>query len=77
MEDRLQSESCARSLKALADPDRLKIIQFLQHGPHNVSQIAEALQREVANVSHHLGVLRNAYSALKGVPMVVSETLHI
>jgi ArsR family transcriptional regulator len=60
MKDRLQSERCARALKALADPDRLKIIQCLQHGPVNVSQLAEQLGAEIANVSHHLGVLRHA-----------------
>jgi ArsR family transcriptional regulator len=47
-------------LKALADPDRLKIIQCLQRGPKNVSQLAELLDAEIANVSHHLGVLRHA-----------------
>jgi ArsR family transcriptional regulator len=60
MKDRLRSTECARSLKALADPDRLKIIQCLQGGPKNVSQIAQLLRTEVANVSHHLGVLRHA-----------------
>jgi ArsR family transcriptional regulator len=60
MEDRLQSRDCARSLKALADEDRLKIIQLLQGGPKNVGQIAEALGAEIANVSHHLAVLRHA-----------------
>jgi ArsR family transcriptional regulator len=51
---------CARALKALADPDRLKIIQCLQDGPKNVSQLAQLLRIEVANASHHLGVLRHA-----------------
>ena len=60
MEDKLQSEDCARFLKALADPDRLKIIRCLQAGPKNVTQISEILQAEIANVSHHLGVLRHA-----------------
>jgi ArsR family transcriptional regulator len=60
MKDRLQSRECARSLKALADPDRLKIIQCLQDGPKHVSQIAQLLGAEIANVSHHLGVLRHA-----------------
>ena len=60
MKDKLQSEKCARFLKALADPDRLQIIQCLQSGPKNVGQIARLLKREVANVSHHLGVLRQA-----------------
>jgi ArsR family transcriptional regulator len=60
MRDRLQSNKCARFLKALADPDRLKIIQCLQAGPKNVTDLAQALGKELANVSHHLGVLRHA-----------------
>ena len=60
MQDELQSTECARALKALADSDRLKIIQCLQTGPKNVSELAELLGRELVNVSHHLGVLRHA-----------------
>jgi ArsR family transcriptional regulator len=60
MRDNLQSDRCARFLKALADPDRLKIVQCLQSGPKVVSDIAALLDKELANVSHHLGVLRHA-----------------
>ncbi len=60
MKDKLQSEKCARLLKALADPDRLKIIQCLQSGPKNVGHIATMLDAQIANISHHLGVLRVA-----------------
>jgi ArsR family transcriptional regulator, nickel/cobalt-responsive transcriptional repressor len=60
MRDRLQSRECARYLKALADPDRLRIIQCLQTGPKNVSELSALLEQELANVSHHLGVLRHA-----------------
>ena len=60
MRDRLQSTKCARSLKALADPERLKIIQCLQQGPKNVSELTALLGLALANVSHHLGVLRHA-----------------
>jgi ArsR family transcriptional regulator, nickel/cobalt-responsive transcriptional repressor len=60
MDDPLQSDVCARYLKALGDSDRLKIIQALQRGPKNVSELSELLGRELVNVSHHLGVLRNA-----------------
>jgi ArsR family transcriptional regulator len=59
MHDRLQSSECARYLKALADPERLKIIQCLQTGPKNVSELAALLDKELAAVSHHLSVLRN------------------
>jgi ArsR family transcriptional regulator len=60
MDDRLQSDVCASYLKALSEPDRLKIIQCLQVGPKNVSALADLLGRELVNVSHHLGVLRRA-----------------
>jgi len=60
MDDQLQSDVCARYLKALGEPDRLKIIQCLQSGPKNVTELAEHLDRELVNVSHHLGVLRHA-----------------
>jgi ArsR family transcriptional regulator, nickel/cobalt-responsive transcriptional repressor len=60
MHDDLQSNECARRLKALADSERLKIIQLLQGGPKNVSTLSELLSSDIANVSHHLGVLRHA-----------------
>ena len=60
MHDELQSADCAKRLKALADPERLKIIQLLQGGPKNVSTLSDLLGADIANVSHHLGVLRHA-----------------
>lgn len=60
MQDRLQSKDCARRLKALADPERLKIVQCLQSGGKNVTELAELLHSELANVSHHVRVLRAA-----------------
>jgi DNA-binding transcriptional ArsR family regulator len=60
MEDRLQSAECAKRLKALADPDRLRIIQYLQGGPKTVGALAELLESPAANVSHHLRVLYHA-----------------
>jgi ArsR family transcriptional regulator len=60
MEDRLQSAECAKRLKALADRDRLKIIQCLQAGPKSVSALSELLGAALVNVSHHLRVLHRA-----------------
>ncbi len=60
MHDRLRSKDCARYLKALAEPERLKIIQCLQTGAKNVTELSEMLKAELANVSHHLRVLRAA-----------------
>jgi len=61
MDDRLQSEQCADILGALAAPERLRIIQFLRDGPRNVTEIAAMLKAPLVNVSHHMGVLRQAH----------------
>ncbi len=59
--DPLEPQRCARLLSALAAPERLKIVRFLADGPQNVTAIADMLRlKNVVNVSHHLGVLRNA-----------------
>jgi DNA-binding transcriptional ArsR family regulator len=60
MKNIAEFEECAERLKALADPERLRIIMCLFGGEKNVGQIASALGDEIVNVSHHLGVLRNA-----------------
>ena len=51
---------CATRLKALADPDRLRIVTCLFAGPKNVSELVSTLDEDMAKVSHHLGVLRHA-----------------
>jgi len=58
MKDSMSSKECAERLKALADADRLKIVQVLRGGPRNVGEIAAALAAEIANVSHHLQILK-------------------
>ena len=60
MEDRLESDKCSVFLKALADPQRLKLIQCLQERPQNVTELADELKDELRNISHHLGVLKSA-----------------
>src|SRR5262245_5983623 len=60
MPDQLHARTCARYLKALADPERLRIVESLQGGSKNVSELATLLRDELANVSHHLKVLRRA-----------------
>jgi ArsR family transcriptional regulator len=60
MQDRLRSTECSRYLKALGDPDRLKIVQCLQAGPKSVGELTKELRNRIANVSHHLGLLRQA-----------------
>jgi DNA-binding transcriptional ArsR family regulator len=58
MKDLLQSDVCAQKLRLLANSERLLIVQALRRGPKNVSEIAEATDQKIANVSHHLKVLR-------------------
>ena len=60
MRDRLKSSECSKYLRAVADPERLKIIQCLQAGDRTVGAIARELGSSVANVSHHLKLLRSA-----------------
>jgi DNA-binding transcriptional ArsR family regulator len=61
MDDRLQSDDCAKVLHALAAPERLRIIQYLTEGPRNVTEIAAMLGTPMVNVSHHMSVLRQAH----------------
>jgi len=51
---------CAERLKALADPERLRIVATLLSGPKHVGVLAEELNDSVVKVSHHLGVLRHS-----------------
>lgn len=51
---------CAERLKALADPERLRILTVLLTGPRNVSALADELDDAIVKVSHHLGVLRHS-----------------
>jgi DNA-binding transcriptional ArsR family regulator len=58
--DPMQSERCAPLLKALAEPERLRIVQALRKGARNVTELSEELHSELVNVSHHLTVLKHA-----------------
>ncbi len=50
----------AAMLAALAEPTRLQIAFHLASGPHHVSQLAELVGAPMVNMSHHLGVMRQA-----------------
>lgn len=56
----MNQKECAKVFKALADDTRLKIINYLFRGEYSVSEIACSTDIEYSQVSHHLGVLRNA-----------------
>jgi ArsR family transcriptional regulator len=60
MRDPLKSNTCAVYLRAVAEPDRLRIIQCLRSGPKSVGEIARHLKTALANASHHLKFLRTA-----------------
>jgi DNA-binding transcriptional ArsR family regulator len=50
----------AARLAALAEPTRLRVIDRLAHGPLHVGALAELLGVPMVNLSHHLGVMRQA-----------------
>jgi DNA-binding transcriptional ArsR family regulator len=60
MKDQLESERCARYMKALSEGERLKIIETLLDGPRSVSEVAEEMRSPLQNVSHHLRCLAAA-----------------
>lgn len=53
-------DALVRSLKALADPTRLKILHYLTHESLTPSEIARKLQLRPPTVTHHLKELRLA-----------------
>lgn len=60
MNEREEFQHSAERLKAVADRERLRIISVLFAGPIFVGDLAKALNDDIAQVSHHLGVLRHA-----------------
>ena len=50
----------SKTLAALADPNRQKIIQCLKKSELPVSEIAKNLNITLATLSHHLDILRRA-----------------
>ncbi len=59
-EDTFDVDFCADRLKALSDPQRLRILNALRHGELTVGDLAEALESELVNVSHHLKIMKFA-----------------
>lgn len=53
-------DGLVRSLKALADPTRLKILFYLSHESLTPSELARRLQLRAPTVTHHLSELRLA-----------------
>ncbi|MFM7058049.1 MAG: ArsR/SmtB family transcription factor [Planctomycetota bacterium] len=59
-QDQFDVDFCAERLKALSDPHRLRIVSALRLGELTVSDLAECLETEVVNVSHHLKIMKFA-----------------
>ena len=55
-----QNRPAATFLQVLGEPTRLNIVRLLANGPSNVTDLSTALQVEIVNTSHHLGVLKSA-----------------
>ncbi|AFK22609.1 helix-turn-helix transcriptional regulator [Pyrococcus sp. ST04] len=53
----IDEEKAAKMLKALANPDRIKILKMLSEKPMSFKEIKEALGVESPTVSHHLKLL--------------------
>jgi ArsR family transcriptional regulator len=49
-----------RLMKAVSDPNRLRIITILGRGPLNVTEVSSVLHLEQSNVSRHLRILLEA-----------------
>jgi DNA-binding transcriptional ArsR family regulator len=58
--NRLNIQQCCTFLGALAEPERLRIVQSLLEGPKTVGEVCQLLASPVANTSHHLKQLRAA-----------------
>lgn len=55
-----EARRAAVVLAALAEPTRLRVLYLLARGPHHVGQLAELVGTPMVNMSHHLGVMRQA-----------------
>jgi ArsR family transcriptional regulator, arsenate/arsenite/antimonite-responsive transcriptional repressor len=49
-----------RTFRALADPNRRKILRILRHGEKTAGQLAELFDMTKPSMSHHFGVLKDA-----------------
>jgi DNA-binding transcriptional ArsR family regulator len=62
----IDEKKAARTLKALANPDRIRILKMLADGPMGFKEIKEALGVESPTVSHHLKLLVRTGMVQKG-----------
>ena len=60
MIDYTDAKKVAGMLAAVGEPTRLLILYRLAQGPHHVGALAETIGIPMVNMSHHLGVMRQA-----------------
>ncbi len=65
-------EQHASICQTLANPKRLEIIDRLRHGEMSVSEMADSMEISQANLSQHLGVMRQ-----KGIVIARREGISI
>ncbi|GJM21886.1 MAG: hypothetical protein DHS20C15_18010 [Planctomycetota bacterium] len=58
--DMMQANNMSRSLKALCDVNRIRILEILVRGEFCVTELVEQLGIDQPKVSHHLAILRSA-----------------
>ena len=60
MMDYPDAKKIATMLAAIGEPTRLRILYQLAESPRNVGALAEVVGVPMVNMSHHLGVMRQA-----------------
>ena len=55
-----EARKVAALLAAVAEPTRLRVLWQLAKGPQHVGALAELIKIPMVNMSHHLGVMRQA-----------------
>jgi len=72
---RASMESIGTLMAALADPNRIALLDVLRRGEANVQTLADRLDIPRRNVSHHLSILRGAgllASRREGISVIYS-----
>ncbi len=60
MTEFVAARKVAALLAAVAEPTRLRVLWQLAEGPKNVGNLADLVGIKMVNMSHHLGVMRQA-----------------
>ena len=60
MTEFVEARKVAALLAAVAEPTRLRVLWQLAKGPEHVGNLADLVGIKMVNMSHHLGVMRQA-----------------